>query len=168
MKIGVLSDTHDRAEPTAEAVRLLCARGAELLIHCGDIESPDIIPVFAAAPTHFVIGNNDYDLDLMAARIATLGGKVHGHQGTLELAGKRLAWVHSHIRGQLRELERSEAFDYLFYGHTHEAEAHQTGRTRVLNPGALHRARPKTCALVDLLTDTIEWIEVGAESDWKH
>jgi hypothetical protein len=32
------------------------------------------------------------------------------------------------------------------------AEQHQVGPTLVLNPGALHRARPHTFAIVDLKT----------------
>jgi len=161
MKIGVLSDTHDRLEITAQAIRRLREGGAELLIHCGDMESPAIIPEFEELPTHFVIGNNDYDLSRMAARVAAIGGKIHGHLGTLELAGKRIAWVHGHIRGQLRDLKQAGTFDYVFYGHSHIAESHRVGPTLVLNPGALHRARPKTCALIDLLTDTVESIEVA-------
>jgi uncharacterized protein len=161
MKIGVISDTHDRAEITAQAIGLLKARGAELLIHCGDIESPDIVPIFGALPTHFVFGNNDYDLDRISARAVGVGGTVHGLQGHLELAGKRIAWVHGHISSQLRDLKRMDAFDFLFYGHSHIAESHRTGRTLVLNPGALFRARPKTCALVDLNTGKVELIKVA-------
>ena len=40
MKIGVLSDTHGRLEITQSAMRLLRERGAELILHCGDIDSP--------------------------------------------------------------------------------------------------------------------------------
>jgi uncharacterized protein len=161
MKIGVISDTHDRAEITAQAIGLLKARGAELLIHCGDIESPDIVPIFDALPTHFVFGNNDYDLDRIRARLAKVGGTVHGLQGHLELAGKRIAWVHGHISGQIRDLKCMNSYDFVFYGHSHVAESHRTGRTLVLNPGALFRARPKTCALVDLNTGQVELIKVA-------
>jgi putative phosphoesterase len=161
MKIGVISDTHDRIDITAQAIGLLKARGAELLIHCGDIESPDIVPIFGALPTHFVFGNNDYDLDRIRARAAEAGGTVHGLQGRLGLAGQHIAWVHGHISGQLRDLKRMDAFDFLFYGHSHVAEWHRSGRTLVLNPGALFRARPKTCALVDLNTGKVELIKVA-------
>ena len=42
MRIGVVSDTHDRQEAVAEAVRLLMEQHVELILHCGDIESPEI------------------------------------------------------------------------------------------------------------------------------
>ena len=50
--------------------------------------------------------------------------------------------------------------DFLFYGHTHAAEEHRTGPTRVINPGALHRARPKTFVILDLESRQIESVAV--------
>ena len=58
--------------------------------------------------------------------------------------------------GLLHDLEVSGAFDFLFYGHTHKAEEHRTGPTRVINPGALHRANPKTFVVLDLATRAVE------------
>ena len=43
VKIGIISDTHDRVSRTRYAVQLLAARGAELLVHCGDWIGPDIL-----------------------------------------------------------------------------------------------------------------------------
>src|SRR6185436_14852721 len=37
MKICVVSDSHDRAEPLAQAVREAKAQDAEAVIHCGDL-----------------------------------------------------------------------------------------------------------------------------------
>jgi predicted phosphodiesterase len=50
--------------------------------------------------------------------------------------------------------------DYVFHGHTHVAEERKSGRTRVINPGALHRARPKTFAILDLASGALESVEV--------
>ena len=33
-------------------------------------------------------------------------------------------------------------------------------KTRVMNPGALHRARPKTVLIVDVLSGETEWLLV--------
>jgi putative phosphoesterase len=160
MRIGVVSDTHDRAETVAEAVRLLLEQRVELVLHCGDIESPDTIRLFKPVPTHFVFGNWDKDRGKLAAAIREVGGTSHDSFGAIELAGKRLAWVHSHERHQLRQLEHSDFFDYLFYGHTHVREQHRTGRTLVANPGALFRANPKTCIVLDVKTGEIKPIIV--------
>ncbi len=60
----------------------------------------------------------------------------------------------------MRQLENADFFDYVFYGHTHVREQHRTGRTLVANPGALFRANPKTCIVLDLLTGEIKPIIV--------
>jgi hypothetical protein len=74
-----------------------------------------------------------------------------------------IAWVHSHERHQLRQLENADYFDYVFYGHTHVREQHRTGRTLVANPGALFRANPKTCIVLDVRTGEIKPIIVPAK-----
>jgi putative phosphoesterase len=161
MKIGVLSDTHDRTDTTAEAIRLLVERGAELLLHCGDIVSPTTVRLFDSIPTHFVFGNWDDEHELIPV-IREVDGMPHRDFGHLTLAGKQIAWVHSHRHGQLQRLEQSNDYDYVFYGHSHITETHRTGKTLVANPGALQRARVKTCLLVDLASGELQTIEVPA------
>lgn len=164
MRIGVVSDTHDRQEAVAEAVRLLMEQEVELILHCGDIESPDTVRVFKPVPTHFVFGNWDKDKLKLAAAIKDVGGTHYDSFGALTLGEKRIAWVHSHERHQLRQLENADFFDYVFYGHTHVREQHRTGRTLVANPGALFRANPKTCIVLDVLTGEIKPIIVSAKN----
>jgi putative phosphoesterase len=160
MRIGVVSDTHDRHEAVAEAVRLLVEQQVELILHCGDIESPDTVRVFKGIPTHFVFGNWDKDKAKLAAVIKEIGGSFYESFGFLTLQEKRIAWVHSHERHQLRQLENADYFDYVFYGHTHVREQHRTGRTLVANPGALFRANPKTCIVLDVTSGEIKPIIV--------
>jgi hypothetical protein len=156
MRIGVISDTHDRRELAGEAVRLLGEQKVELILHCGDIETVDTIASFKPIPTHFVYGNWDKDRVGLTAAIKAIGGQAHDSFGALELAGRRVAWLHSHERNRLYELEHCGYFDYVFYGHTHVREQHRTGKTLVANPGALLRANPKTCIVVDVLTGEIK------------
>jgi putative phosphoesterase len=164
MRIGVVSDTHDRSEVVAEAIRLMLEQHVELVLHCGDIETTETVRLFKAVPTHFVFGNWDKDKARLAAAIKEVGGTHHDSFGAIELAGKRVAWVHSHERHQLRQLEHSEFFDYVFYGHTHVREQHRTGKTLVANPGALFRANPKTCIVLDVATGEIKPIIVPVPS----
>ncbi|QEL17996.1 YfcE family phosphodiesterase [Limnoglobus roseus] len=156
MRIGVISDTHDRHEVVADAVRLLAEQQVELVLHCGDIETPDTIALFKPLPTHFVFGNWDKDKVKLITAIRDIGGQSHDSFGAIELAGKRVAWVHSHDRHQFYELEHCNYFDYLFYGHTHVREQHRTGKTLVANPGALFRANPKTCVVLDLVSGELK------------
>ena len=43
MIIGILSDTHDRADTAAAAIRILRDHGAEFFIHCGDVGSERVL-----------------------------------------------------------------------------------------------------------------------------
>ncbi|MCS7023009.1 MAG: YfcE family phosphodiesterase [Gemmataceae bacterium] len=156
MRIGVISDTHDRYEAIAEAVRRLQEQRVELILHCGDIESVEAVEAFRGTPTYFVFGNWDRRRKELAAAIKAIGGVYYETFGVLEICNKRIAWLHSHERRHLKQLEHADYFDYLFYGHTHLREQHRTGRTLVANPGALFRANPKTCIVVDVITGEIK------------
>lgn len=61
MLIGVISDTHGHVEFTRPALEVFRNEGAERLLHCGDIGSPEVVRLFDNWPTHFVFGNADHD-----------------------------------------------------------------------------------------------------------
>ena len=162
MRIGVISDTHAHVHNTRSAVRMLESLDVEAVLHCGDICSTEIPPLLAAWPTHFVYGNCDHKQALsLQQAVHGIGETLHRPFGQVEVEGKKIAFVHGDDTAFLEELENSGEFDFLFYGHTHKAEEHRTGRTRVINPGALHRANPKTLILLDLPAGDVERIEVG-------
>jgi putative phosphoesterase len=160
MKIGVLSDTHGRLDRTAGAIHSLRKRGVELILHCGDIDSPATVQLFRENATHFVFGNWDLEKTKLRAAMRAIGAVCHEDFGQLELGGKRIAWLHGDTRGVRQRLEVSQEWDFVFYGHSHKAEAHRSGRTLVLNPGALHRAKVKTVAAVDLASGEWETVAV--------
>jgi putative phosphoesterase len=160
MMVGILSDTHDRFENISKALEQFEEHEVELVLHCGDIESPDAVRHFAGVPTHFVFGNCDWRPDALRYAIAEIGATLHEPFGELELNGKRLAWVHGHEKRRMRDLESADRYDFLFYGHTHMAEQHRSGKTLVVNPGALHRVREKTCVILDTKTGELESIKV--------
>lgn len=163
MLIGIVSDTHSRYATVTKALALLQGHGVELILHCGDIEDDETVRLFADVPTHFVYGNCDYDRDGLARAMHEIGATLHDPFAELELAGRKLAVIHSDNKRLFQQLEHSGQFDFLFYGHTHQAEEHRTGPTRVVNPGALHRARIKTCVVLDLKSG--EMTSVVVESD---
>ena len=159
MLIAVVSDTHSRYHTVEKAVTLIEERKAQAVLHCGDIEDAETVWLFPKG-THFVYGNCDGQRHSLRQAAADAGMTLHEPFGSVELAGKRLAFVHADDRRLLDRLEASGEYDYLFYGHTHQAEEHQTGRTRVINPGALHRARPKTFIVLDLESGEVESVVV--------
>ena len=159
MKIAVVSDTHSRTGTVVSALSLIAPYQVELIIHCGDIDDAETVPLFPKN-TQFVFGNCDMDRGGIRTAVAALGATLHEPFGNLELAGQRLAFLHGDDKQLLHDLEHAAAFDFLFHGHTHVAKEHRTGCTRVINPGALFRARPKSLLILDLPSGQAESVLV--------
>lgn len=95
-----------------------------------------MLELFAGWNAHVVFGNNDDDWDGLNAAAALAGVATHGRSGTLDLAGRKIAFVHGHVTRDLRDFAESGLYDFVFHGHTHAAMTHRLGRTLVVNPGA--------------------------------
>jgi predicted phosphodiesterase len=102
MRICIVSDSHDRADPLARAVHAAKALGAEAVIHCGDlIGAQTVKPALAAGlPVHAIHGNNLGDAQAMHYQSRMSGGllQYHGAEARLELAGRRLIATRSPAR----------------------------------------------------------------------
>lgn len=159
MKIGILSDTHDQWERTRTAVALLKAEGASALFHCGDLTRSNIVTACSSLPCYFVFGNNDlfHMNEIRLAISETPGAVCLEWGGEVQLHDKRIALTHSH---DLQELKRMLALrpDYLLTGHSHIADDTRDGATRRINPGALHRARTYSIALLNLVDDSLRFL----------
>ena len=159
MKVGILSDTHDQVERTSLAVATLIRAGAEALIHCGDITSPAVVLECGGLPGYYVFGNNDFDLDELRRAIAGVGGVCLDRGGEITLDGRRIAVTHGDSAREVRRLLELDP-DYLLFGHSHRAADERRGATRWINPGALHRATPRSVAVLDLRADFLEFLQV--------
>ncbi|MCA9154753.1 MAG: metallophosphoesterase family protein [Planctomycetales bacterium] len=149
MQIGIVSDTHGHIPNTLAAVRMLQSLDVDVVLHCGDIGSPEIPPLFKPWPTHFVLGNVDlYECDELEQAILAAGHHFHNRFADLCLANRRIAVLHSDDTHRFQQTIASAAYDLICYGHTHIAEHHHAGPTLVLNPGALYRAKQHTVAVV--------------------
>lgn len=160
MRIGILSDTHDHRKRTIRAIERLKAEGAEALFHCGDLTGPEIVTECAGLPSYFVFGNNDFETEILRIAMDAIGGICLDRAGVVELAGKRIAITHGDRLGEVRRLAADRP-DYLLYGHSHVADDRRDGPTRWINPGALHRAKRHTAALLDLDTDALQFLKIG-------
>jgi uncharacterized protein len=150
MRIGVISDTHGHVANTLSAVRVLESLEVQAVLHCGDIGSPEIPKLLANWPSHFVFGNCDGNHDELRLAIEQEGMACYGRFGNLELAGRRIALIHSDDARLFRQVTTSGQYDLVCYGHTHQADQRHDGETLILNPGALYRATPHSIAIVDL------------------
>lgn len=157
MIVGIMSDSHGDAAATAGAVALLEARGARALFHCGDVCSETVLDALAGRKAYFVWGNCD-DVSLSMRRyVETLGLPWPQAPVRVTLDGKRIAMFHGHERDFRRAFEEPD-LDYIFFGHTHAYEDRRAGHVRAINPGALHRARVKTVATLDLTRDALAFL----------
>ena len=161
MLIAVLSDSHSDYANIELALERLRGSGVEHVLHCGDIADSMAVEMFSEFPTSFVFGNVDSDLAGLRRAMERSGNRCCGKVGEVELAGRKIAFTHGDDHRTLRSLEQSGLHDMVCYGHTHVAEQHQVGATLVLNPGALHRARTKTIAIVDLSTMRAETVAIA-------
>jgi putative phosphoesterase len=158
--VGILSDTHDRVAAAKAAIDLLRGRGAEHFVHCGDIGTEPILDLLAGLPAAFVFGNNDWDRAGLERYAALIDVRCLADAGELELGGKRFFVTHGDDARTLRRVVEEQRHDYLLHGHTHVRRDERVGRVRIINPGALHRAREKTVALLDTATDALTFLTV--------
>jgi putative phosphoesterase len=154
--IGILSDTHDRATAMAAGVEALRKAGASFFIHCGDIGTQRCIDLLAGLPCAFVFGNTDWDRAALAKYAASIDVPCYGNFASLELDGKKIAVIHGDDFRLKQRLIDEQAHDYLLQGHTHVRDDRRVGKTRLINPGALHRATEKTVATLDTARDVLK------------
>ncbi|MFQ5423598.1 MAG: metallophosphoesterase family protein [Phycisphaerae bacterium] len=159
MRVGILSDSHGDAEATARAVALLEARGAEKLFHCGDLCSEAVLDELAGHDTTFVWGNCDAPTPTLRRYVAEIGLTWPQPPVIVELAGKRIGLFHGHEK-DFRSAPAGDGLDYIFYGHTHVYDDRTENGCRLINPGALHRARVRTVALLDLASGELLFLRV--------
>ena len=137
MKIGILSDIHDNIWKLDAALEVL--RNVDMILCCGDLCSPFIIPRLAEGfdrDIHIVFGNNDGDLFRISQQAAKYPHvHLHGEFVSLEIGGQSFAMTH--FDNIARELAAGQGFDVVCFGHNHCLEVSQEGETLLINPGEI-------------------------------
>jgi putative phosphoesterase len=131
-----------------------------VVLHCGDVGTPEVVSLFSALPTHFVFGNCDHDRKTLARAIEQAGQTCHGSFGELEMGGRRIAFLHGDDAELLRETIDSGHWELVCHGHTHVVRQERRGETLILNPGAVHRANPHTIATVELPERIVKLVNI--------
>jgi len=152
MNVGILADSHDNVPVLQTALEWLVSRGAERLIHAGDLVAPFTAArlVETGLPFECVFGNNDGERLILKQK---LDGHIQDPPLELEWAGRRFLVLHAPMT--LKALGASRHYDVIIYGHTHEVVVERVGKCLILNPGEIGgwlNGR-RTCALLD--TDTL-------------
>ena len=117
--IGVISDTHGMLRPEA----LAALRGADFILHAGDIGSPEIVSQLEKiAPVYAIRGNVDVEPWAVAIPLSR----------TVELGGRKFYLIHN--RAQLRKLPTQIAA--IVFGHSHQPLIENRGEVLYFNPGS--------------------------------
>jgi len=94
LKICIVSDSHDRAEPLARAVQAAKELGAEAVIHCSDLIGTQSLraALGVGLPMHVIHGNHLGDPVSLSRWARESNGQLdcHGRDARLELAGRKI------------------------------------------------------------------------------
>lgn len=160
MKLCIVSDSHDRADALAQAVREGAAEGAAAVIHCGDIIGTQTLraAMDVGLPIHVIHGNNLGDPVSLSRWAYESGGllRYHGADARLNLNGRRIFVVHYPEYGYA--MACTGEWDLVCCGHSHVAGAERVGNVKdsatwLVNPGTVGGlAAPCTWVLGDLET----------------
>jgi len=126
----VFSDTHDRLPLIDAALAEFARRGAEVVLHAGDVVAP-----FAArrllswkGPLHVTYGNNDGERAGLSQVLPQIrDGPLH-----LELGGRRIL-LHHYVGWC--EPAALQAAEIVVTGHTHEVVHEARDGRMFVNPG---------------------------------
>ena len=151
MKIGILSDTHDRPAGIAGSLEVFSKQNVALILHCGDWTKPDTAATFAkkaaeaALPVRGVLGNNDREIGAFLELNSSMDG-LELREGVLriDLDGKSAAVYHGHHKPTLMALLAEEELDVLFLGHSHKPRYDRIDDRIILNPGSTAFAIPRS------------------------
>jgi putative phosphoesterase len=162
MKLGILSDTHNHADNTRQALDILRERGADRLVHCGDLTTPDIVALFEGWQVDFVFGNMDNKRASLEQAVDALPSASIGEVFEADLGGTRIAAYHGHDEDRLYGLIYQGGYDVVLHGHTHRRRDDRVMGVRVINPGALGGTRHerRSLCVLDLVNDDLEVVRL--------
>ncbi len=170
MKICILSDSHDHIPLLDAAVAEAKERGAEAILHCGDVVAPNTLRCLNKyeLPVHAIHGNNTGDLYTLGQMATKPGNMIeyHGMDAKLTLAGRRIFLVH--YPHYARAMATTGDWDLVCCGHSHNYKQEsvpniKNGHTILLNPGTIGGvgSAPATYVMMDLETMELEKFEIS-------
>ncbi|MCG8425989.1 MAG: YfcE family phosphodiesterase [Chromatiales bacterium] len=159
MKVCILSDSHDHIPLLDAAVAEAKSKGAEAILHCGDVVAPSTLKCLNKhnLPVHVIHGNNTGDLYTLGQLVNQPDNMIeyHGMDAGVKLAGKRIFLVH--YPHYARAMATTGEWDLVCCGHSHQTKLEQLpnikgGSTPLLNPGTVGGvgSAPATYVMADL------------------
>ncbi|WP_448376958.1 metallophosphoesterase [Fervidobacterium sp.] len=128
----IISDSHDNIPNVKKFMNIAIEKGVTHIFHLGDIVSPFLAPYFLIDGVNFfgIFGNNDGEKFFLMEKFQK---KLHNQPYEKEEAGYRIFLMHEPYA--LIPAIKSQLYDFIFYGHTHQIDIRMEGKTLVINPG---------------------------------
>lgn len=162
MRIGLISDTHDRLPAIDGLVRQMLQRGVSMVLHAGDFCSPFALRPFLEHSVTMagVFGRNDGDHEGLKAYAASgLGIELFESPHSMELGGQHILLVHDLGDVSPRSIEQH---GIVVHGFTHREEMKTRGDALIVNPGEgcgwLYG--PPSAAILELDSRQVEFIQL--------
>jgi len=156
MKIGIISDTHDRLPFIEKAVRKMNEEEVELVLHAGDYSAPFVTSRFKPLKAKMigVFGNNDAEKDLLRRKFNDIGVEIRGKFAEIQADGLKIALLHGEEAELLNSLVNTKSYNVVVYGHTHQSEIKRKNGVLVINPGEVcgYLSGKATIGLLDTST----------------
>ena len=121
MRIGVISDTHGLVRPEA----LSALHDSELLLHAGDIGTPEVLKSLESITSVVAIRGN-IDRGAWASHLPD--------ETVVEVKGTRLYLIHN--VNDFEHDPRRDAYDIVVSGHSHKPSIRKRDGVLFLNPGS--------------------------------
>lgn len=159
MKLGIISDTHDRLPTFRRAIAMFERLKVDAILHAGDYIAPFaakiISPQVLSTPLYCVYGNNDGERKGLKAVLPNI---VEGPL-KIKLGGRTI--VMHHFIDWLKPADYADA-DIIITGHTHEVVTETKNGKLFLNPGECCGWLTNRCtvAILDLAEMKAEIVEV--------
>ncbi len=169
MKVGLMSDTHDRVPAVAELLAQMMERGVGMVLHAGDFCSPFALKPFEDANVALagVFGRNDGDPEgLKAIAAQGMGQELFESPHSLTIGEHKILLVHDIGDVAARSVK---SHHIVVHGLEHQQSMKTRGDTLIINPGEacgwIHGA--PTAAVLDLDTKHVEFIKL-ADPKWQY
>ena len=136
MKVGIITDTHDKQSILKKAIEVFTEHKVDCVLHAGDITSPSSVQVLASidhARFIGVFGNCDSDKSALESIVSSHEGEIQIGVYRGKIGGKKLLMAHD--PRTLGNMVVNGDFDLIVYGHTHVQDIRRDGNTLVINPG---------------------------------
>lgn len=164
MLIAILSDSHDQILHLQRAVQHANKQGAEILIHCGDLISPFMLPYLGKfkGQIHLIYGNNVGDQHLISSRCEKEMDNIrhHGIFGAISVDELQIAF--HHYPELAYGVAETGKYDIVCCGHNHICDVKEINNCLLLNPGdLLGKENPPGFLLFDTNTRAVHHVTVG-------